>query len=86
MHERKHKEVINRTGTLAVAIFGPMQKDVIELSRIRGCTYKCGFRATCTKTYPQGTTFRAASFRNGTEERDKIVLVHDNASRTNGIF
>lgn len=39
MHERKHKEVINRGAR--GGYLRPVQKDVIELSRIRGCTHKC---------------------------------------------
>lgn len=52
MHERKHKEVINR-GTRG-GYLRPVQKDVTELSRIRGCTRKCATASVRVQRVPRG--------------------------------
>lgn len=85
MHERKHKEVINRTGTRG-GYLRPVQKDITELSRIRGCTYKC---ATASGRVVPRRISRGdipCSFVSGW--RDKLILINDDdhASRTNKIL
>ena len=85
MHERKHKEVINRTGTHG-GYLRPVQKDVTELSRIRGgCTYKRATAASVRVLIPRrtsrGMTFRAVLVsEDGKRGRDKIVLIYDDGN------
>lgn len=60
MHERKHKEVINRTRG---GYLRPVQKDVTELNRIRGYTHKCATASVRAEDdVSREATFRAVSF------------------------
>lgn len=84
MHQRKHKEVINR-GTRG-GYLRPVQKDVTELRRIRGCTHKCATASVrVARRVPRGDIPRSLVSE---RRRDKIVLIHEdgNAPRTNGIL